>query len=205
MLQGGPDGAVAGTIETLEACRERVRDEIRHQEAIEGFIAERLVSLDVIASGERPVVLTESPALYWTRLWLPQEEEEVEPVIPSEEEGFRIPFADSSLLLEEDLLGAGADIRHPRVGYAIERRYTREVPRGRHVDFLPSRHALRTIVEVDEDFSIEPSRLEGVLRRLHDDRLVVDGTPFTHRIITFYQDDAERRFDDLWVPVREGE
>lgn len=216
ILQASPTATISSANKAMEAVSSRICKEIRHQENLAGFIAERLASLNVIAANEHGVALTQSPAFYWARLWIPQEEEDVEPIIPSEEDGFRIPFADASLLLEEDCF-ENADENtpvpvcapatkppcRPHVGYSIARKYTDEAPHGQHVQFLPSQRCLHTIIEVSTDFSINQDQLQSIRQSLRNEHLVTNGRPFTHRIITFYEGNEEKRFDDLWVPVCE--
>jgi len=191
------------TIEHLQACQQRLRREIVRKENLEGFIRQRITALEEAVSGNVSVTLAESPAFYWEPLWIPGERDDLVAEIPSEEAGFVIPFADSSLLLASDDLNAApkpCDCIRPSVGYGIARKFTETAAGTPRTIFLPSRKSVYTQIEIDDDFTIPPDRLVPVLKYLEQHELACNGRPFTHRLITQYGG-ASRRYDELWVPV----
>lgn len=191
------------TIGHLQACQQRLHREIVRKENLEGFIRQRITALEEAASGNTSVALAESPAFYWEPLWIPGERDDLVAEIPSEECGFVIPFADSSLLLASSDLAIAAkpsERIRPSIGYGIARKFTEIAAGTPRTIFLPSRKSVYTQIEIDEDFTIPAERLAPVLSYLEQHDLVCNGRPFTHRLITQYGN-ASRRYDELWVPV----
>lgn len=187
----------------LDECGLRIRAQIRNLENLEGFIQQRVSALRGAASTGQ-VDLVDSPSMYWMPLWLPDGDEASEAGIPSDDDGFAIPFADSSLIFPEQEFfpdSAASGLIMPRVGYGIQRRFASRPPRGEQVAFIPSCLALHMQVEIGEDFSLDVAQLASAKERMRKDGLVCDGRPFTHRLITSYGS-RPIRIDEIWIPVR---
>lgn len=91
------------SVKALRECGKRLRAEIQRKELLEGFLQQRICALESALGKTKTVQVRESPAFYWTPLWLPGKNENIEAAIPGEDSGFIIPFADSSLLLPQDV------------------------------------------------------------------------------------------------------
>lgn len=142
-----------------------------------------------------------SPATYWAPLWMPEDHDEVEARIPSEEEGFPIPYADSSLLFSTELLDVGAKCE-PAVGYAVHRQYIDAPPSLASSFFLHPRKCAHSIIRVRRDFTPFEEDLAALAATMREKGLVPEESAFTHRICTLYDSSDELRFDEIWLPVR---
>lgn len=193
------------SVEALRECGKRLRNEIQRKELLEGFLQQRICALESALAKTKAVLVRESPAFYWTPLWLPDKNEGIEAAIPGEDSGFAIPFADSSLLLSQDIFNANSlsrqSIVETTVGYGIDRKFASAPPEFRSLEFFPAQHSLYTQIEVQEDFSIEASQLAPIADTMRKLDLECCGRPITHRIMTLH-DSKPRRFDEIWVPVR---
>lgn len=193
------------SVKALRECGKRLRAEIKRKELLEGFLQQRICALESTLEKTRTVQIRESPAFYWAPLWLPGKNENIEAAIPGEDSGFIIPFADSSLLLPQDVFDTNISTEskslETTVGYGIDRKFAPTPPEFRSLEFFPTQHALYTQIEVQSDFSIETSQLAPITKTMRKFDLVCCGRPITHRIITLH-DNRLRRFDEIWVPVR---
>lgn len=195
------DGPIDEVEHTLLDCETRLREQIEAAQSLESFLAHRRQMLRAIGSGvPGKVDVVRSPATYWAPLWMPGEHDDVEPRIPSEEDGFPIPFADSSLLFPEGL-AASSDAVAPVIGYAVHRQYVRRPPTLKGCAFLGSRKCAHSIIRVGQDFAPDPEDLAGLSKAMSKLGLVQDTPAFSHRICTIYGNGAERRYDEIWVPV----
>lgn len=189
----------------LRECGKRLRAEIQRKELLEGFLQQRICALESALGKTKTVQVRESPAFYWTPLWLPGKNENVEAAISGEDSGFIIPFADSSLLLPQDVfdtnIATESKNAETTVGYGIDRKFAPTPPEFRGLEFFPTQHALYTQIEVQSDFSIEASQLAPIAETMRKFDLTCCGQPITHRIMTLH-DDLSRRFDEIWIPVR---
>ena len=193
------------SVGALRECGKRLREEIQRKVLLEGFIQQRICALEAALGETKAILVRESPAFYWTPLWLPGKNESIEAAIPGEDSGFTIPFADSSLLLPQDIFSTGSfpelGIVETTVGYGIDRRFAPAPPEFRSLEFFPAQRSLYTQIEVQEDFSVEASQLEPIANTMHELGMECCGQPITHRIMTLH-DGQPRRFDEIWVPIR---
>lgn len=187
---------VADVSESLKARAEGMRDQIRHLENLEAFLESRAKDLDAIGAGKPPVVTT-SPSLYWAPLWMPDEKGAAAP-IPSGNDGFDIPFADSSFILEGGVEG----LSNVRVGYAIMRRFTTRVPDNPDARFVPASKAVKSIVRIGKDFQPNADDLACVASFIRENGLLPKGDAHTQRLCSIHVP-HEVRYDVLWQPVSE--
>ena len=195
------DGTRDDVMAALESCEARAREEVERAQRLEAFLAHRTAVMREIVGGNLAPRVARSPATYWAPLWMPGSCDGVEPRIPTGEEGFPIPYADSSLLLDEECFDAASSLVGVSVGYAVARAYVTAAPRADDVVFLPAARCVRAPLRVGDDFSPCAEDVAAVRAFLRAERLAVAGRAFTHRVCTVY---GERglRFDEMWVPVR---
>lgn len=186
----------------LRDCETRLRRQIEAAQRLEAFLSHRRQLID-LASHYVPgqIEILRSPATYWAPLWMPGERNEVEARIPSEEEGFPIPYADSSLLLPLEQVGGGTGCE-PAVGYAVHRQYVDAPPSLATSVFLRPRKCAHSVIRVNRDFTPLKDDLAALASTLHERGLTPDERAFTHRICTVYDSSDELRFDEIWVPVK---
>ena len=195
-----------GSIRDIDAafcdCETRLRRQIEAAQRLEAFLSHRRQMVD-LAARHVPgrIEVLHSPATYWAPLWMPGERDEVEARIPSEEEGFPIPFADSSLLIPVGQLENETGYE-PAVGYAVHRQYVDAPPSLASSVFLHPRKCARSIIRVRRDFTPFEEDLAALAAAVHGKGLVPEESAFTHRICTLYDSSDELRFDEIWLPVR---
>lgn len=66
------------SVKALRECGKRLRAEIQRKELLEGFLQQRICALESALGKTKTVQVRESPAFYWTPLWLPGKNENVE-------------------------------------------------------------------------------------------------------------------------------
>ena len=192
-------GGIEGVATALTTCSERLWAQIEDAQRLEAFLSRRSLLVKKIADGNSAPEIARSPAAYWAPLWIPGEEEDVEPRIPGEEEGYPIPFADSSLLFPHGLRAKDAPGAYS-VGYAVPRQFVRTPPTLASSVYLEPRRCVHALVRVGHDFAPVAEDLAAVLSYMEGNRLVPNGPAFTHRVCTLYGA-REVRFDELWAPV----
>lgn len=195
-------GSIHDVDNALHDCETRLRRQIEAAQRLEAFLSHRSQMVD-LASHHVPgqIEVLRSPATYWVPLWMPGERTEVEARIPSEEDGFPIPYADSSLLFPTEWLDVGAKCE-PAVGYAVHRQYIDAPPSLVSSFFLHPRKCAHSIIRVRRDFTPFRDDLAALASTLHERGLTPDEPAFTHRICTLYDAADELRFDEIWLPIK---
>ena len=195
------DGPIEEIDETLLGCETSLQEQIESAQRLESFLAHRRQMLQAIKHGKPGKIdIVRSPATYWAPLWIPGEHDDVEPRIPSEEDGFPIPYADSSLLFPDGLTDP-AGIQPSTVGYAIHRQYVQRPPTLKASVFLTARKCAHSIIRVGNDFMPDKDDLNAISDSILSQRLAQSSPAFSHRICTIYNNGTEERFDEIWVPV----
>lgn len=122
--------------------------------------------------------------------------------LPDPEEGYPIPFADSTLLLPESFpKGDRIAAQEVQVGYGVQRCYTAAFPAVPQTVLIPGGHCIHTILRINDDFSISTEQMEPVRKMAEREGLVFSGQPLTHRIVSLYRETETFRYDDAWFPV----
>ena len=195
-------GSLCDVDAALHDCETRLRHQIEAAQRLEAFLSHRRQLVD-LASHYVPgrIEVLHSPATYWVPLWMPGERDEVEARIPSEEEGFPIPYADSSLLFPVEQLDVGIKCE-PAVGYAVRRQYVDAPPSLTSSFFLYPRKCAHSIIRVRRDFTPFEDDLAALISTIRERGLAPEESAFTHRVCTLYDSSDELRFDEIWVPVK---
>ena len=193
------DADADATCQMLNTRAEAIRRRIAELEALEAHIIERTQGIEEAHEDCKPRIVHRTDAMYWAPLWMPDEVVDVPPQIPSEEDGFAIPFADSSILIEGGITTAPSDL-NVRIGYAIRSRNAARVPKALGTILIPSTTAVRAIIQVNETFGFDEDDLATIRLYMDDHGLEALGDAFTLRLCTLH-DPSEQRFDVMWQPV----
>lgn len=186
-----------GVAEKLKERAGSLRDEIAFLENLEAFIEDRAKDTQSIDAGREPVIMS-SPSLYWAPLWIPEEKTSSAYPIPNGNDGFDIPFADSSVIIE----GGVQNPTGVHIGYAMMRRFAARVPDAPGSRFVPASKAVKAIIRMGREFQPNCEDLARVAAFIEENGLVAKGDAHTQRLCTIHVP-SEVRYDVLWQPVSE--
>jgi DNA-binding transcriptional MerR regulator len=190
--------------QTLEKqCSQLTRDINRKQLLLE-FLKKKHEML--ICHQEKPVCcqLYTMPAMLRIKLWQPGDNEKDHVPFPELYEWFDLmPFCDSSLTIEPDLLKNTKGEIQTRWYVSIEEDFARRLgftPRAR-VEYIPARECIRTVVPITENLTILSLHLAPIRECLTSHHLEVKGPAISRILYHTNLDGVLRRYDQLWVPV----
>ncbi len=200
ILCAGDEAELAGALE--DYC-DRLAQRLEWEQKVEQHARARAHAIALVAAGRVEPSLCTRPGFYWCPLVMPGKGAAVrQAALPDPEEGYPIPFADSTLLLPESFpKGDRIAAQEVQVGYGVQRCYTAAFPAVQQTVLIPGGHCIHTILRINDDFSISTEQMEPVRKMAEREGLVFSGQPLTHRIVSLYRETETFRYDDAWFPV----
>ncbi|MBR1565847.1 MAG: MerR family transcriptional regulator [Oscillospiraceae bacterium] len=169
------------------------------------FLRHRNREMAQIQNMENRWEITERPAI----VWLPAPSAEESPEWPRDN-GFEIPYTDSVLLFDRDILSGPDQNASMRLGIGMQESSILNASflDMKGVRYFKKHPALQCIVEITSDFLITEDSLQRV-RTLFPTALaqsgyIVDETQpiITKRIMTTKRNGITQRFDHLWIGIQ---
>ena len=200
ILCAGDEAELAGALE--DYC-DRLAQRLEWEQKVEQHARARAHAIALVAAGRVEPSLCTRPGFYWCPLVMPGKGAAArQAALPDPEEGYPIPFADSTLLLPESFpKGDRIAAQEVQVGYGVQRCYTAAFPAVPQKVLIPGGHCIHTILRINDDFSISTEQMEPVRKMAEREGLVFSGQPLTHRIVSLYRETETFRYDDAWFPV----
>ncbi len=176
-------------------CDEIVKNIMQMQRKIV-FLRRRQKDVAMIKGRKELLEVVKRPALVYYAL---NEGDEISEW--PEHLGFEIPYADSSLYLETIDMNANRLV--PKWSIAIE---TDDIVgysfmNNKKVGYAMEHKAIHTIIEVNDDLTIDNKELERVYAYLNENHYSVERL-ITKRIVSIKEDGVKKRFDHLWIDFK---
>lgn len=175
-------------------CDSLVR-EIMDKQRLVVFLRKREKATLAIKNRRNLLEIVTRPSLLYLRRDLSIHEEDW----PAEL-GFEIPYADSSIYIAE--LNESNKIINAQWSVAMEAddAFGYDFLNDERVGFMKSHKALHTIIEVNDDLSIDNKQLEEVYKYLKDNNYLYRHA-VTKRIVSIKENGIKKRFDHLWIDI----
>lgn len=189
--------------DALGAYCDKLAQRLEWEQRVEQHARARAHAIALVAAGKMEPTLCSRPGFYWCPLVMPGSGRDARTVaLPEPEEGYPIPFADSTLLLpEQPPRGACIPAEEVQVGYGVQRCYITAYPSAPGTVLIPGGQCIHTVLRINEDFSVDAAQLQPMYQMAGRCGLVLSGPPLTHRIVSLYHEKETFRYDDAWFPV----